>query len=336
MKYFENTYCSKPFGDFEISPDGMVHVCCPSYLKQPIGNAFEIEIDTLLSSNPLKMTHESMVEQDYRFCSWTECPAIREKLGSFEENLSEDMFEYNVKDVRLSYDPSCNLWCPSCRGEKCIVRGEQRDKVMDITFKTVIPLLKSAKSLVMNGYGDIFAARSCRAIMEELSSKNAPKLQYDFITNAVLFSEDNWNKYHNLHDMVNSIRVSIDASKKETYDKVRLGGDWEKLMTNLKFISRLRKNGVIKNFMISFVVQYENYLEVVDFAKFGIKLGCDQIIFENIMDWNVLERPDFLMQAVHYPDHLNHKKYIDIMQKLAEIKPQDMLVGSAINDIKER
>ena len=46
-----------------------------------------------------------------------------------------------------------------------------------------------------------------------------------------------------MHSMVESVRISIDAVHQDTYQKVRLFGDWEKLMTNLDFISEFAKAG---------------------------------------------------------------------------------------------
>ena len=39
--------------------------------------------------------------------------------------------------------------------------------------------------------------------------------------------------------------MSIDAATKETYDKIRVGGDWDLLMKNIEMLSRLRVEGKI-------------------------------------------------------------------------------------------
>ena len=110
--------------------------------------------------------------------------------------------------------------------------------------------------------------------------------------------------------MVDSIRVSIDASSKKVYDVVRLGGKWDVLMENLKFISRLRKEKIIKNFSISFVVQYENVSEMNDFVIMGKNLGCDRVIFEKLMDWNSMKRDAFYKNAVHLKESDKHDEFL--------------------------
>ena len=111
-----------------------------------------------------------------------------------------DRKKYSIIDIRrhemsmslktfLSYDRTCNLWCPSCRPSKETVIGEELDQLMDVTTKKVIEILKYAHSVMLNGYGDLFASKVCRHIMRSCDD-NFPNLKYDIITNAVLFTED--------------------------------------------------------------------------------------------------------------------------------------------------
>src|SRR3989344_3044048 len=145
---------------------------------------------------------------------------------------------------------------------------------------------KPANSGRMNGYGDVFASRACRKILETANTEEYPNLKFDFITNGVLFTAEEWAKFPGIHRMARSIRVSIDAACKETYDRIRLGGDWDVLMKNLEFIAALRRQNTIQRFMISMVIQEGNFTEMADFARMAKQLGCDAAIFEPIMNWN--------------------------------------------------
>ena len=59
---------------------------------------------------------------------------------------------------------------------------------------------------------------------------------------------------------VDIVDVSIDHGTKDTYEnKTRLGGHWETLLKNLKFISTIKS---INFFRISYVVQNDNYKEM--------------------------------------------------------------------------
>ncbi len=230
-------------------------------------------------------------------------PDMRHHVGA------SDPFIVAPRHVRLSYDSTCNLFCPSCRTHKIAVKGEEFDEVMRITEEVVKPVLRGARTAMMNGYGDIFASRSCRRLLEVVNEKDYPHLKFDFITNGVLLTEKEWAKFPNVHGMVDSIRVSIDAATKPTYDLVRLGGDFERLSSNLEFMAGLRRSGTIQKFMISMVVQRENFREMAEFLDWGVRLGCDWVVFEVLQDWNVLGKEGFQARAVHLPDHPLHEEF---------------------------
>ena len=319
IEHFKGRYCNHPFDDFEIRSDGEIFVCCPSYLPYSIGNAFKIKsVEEVQSSPTLAKLKDSIIRQDFRYCRWLHCEKIKNGLPTKPVRAK---VEYAPIDFRLSYDPTCNLWCPSCRNEKIVAKGEQRERIMQLTDEIVLPLLKTAHSCMMNGYGDVFASKACRKILETASPEGFPNLKFDFITNGVLFTAEEWEKFPGIHRMVRSIRVSIDAARKQTYDRIRLGGDWVVLMENLEFISLLRRQGIIERFMISMVIQEENFTEMVDFAHMAKRLGCEFAVFEPIMNWNTFAVDVFKQKAVHYSTHARHAEFRHELARVFEILP---------------
>ncbi len=301
LDYFKGKYCGNPFGDFEVRSDGEIFVCCPSYLPHPVGNLNVIDSPHALRESPrLKSIHASIRDQTFQYCRWLHCEKIMGGHLPMRTPLSSG--SYVPRDVRLSYDPSCNLWCPSCRTEKMVLKRERQDELIRKTDDMVLPLLKSARTVMLNGYGDIFSSRVCRHILGSISRSEMPDLRLRFISNGVIFSGE-WEKFPNIHDMVESIRVSVDAAQECTYERIRLGGDWRTVRGNLEFISKLRQRGRIENFSISFVVQKENFTEMADFALLGQRLKCDEIIYEGLLNWNTYGVDGYRERAVHFSDH---------------------------------
>lgn len=314
LEYFKGRYCRKPFDEFEIRSDGEIFVCCPSFLPYSIDNIYQApSTKEILNSKRHVKIRDSITRQDFRYCRWLHCTDLKNGLPTL---LGSSKLHYAPSTFRLSYDPTCNLWCPSCRKEKIVATGAERDRLLRLTEEMVLPLLKDGEDCMMNGYGDVFASKACRRILEEANRQDFPKLSFTLISNGVLFTEREWQKFPSIHDMVRSIRISIDAACKDTYDKVRLGGDWDVLQENLLFLSGLRKSGVIREFMISFVAQDSNFEEMPDFASMGKKLGCDFVVFEPLMNWNTFSGAEFINKAVHYKSNPLHEKY---MRKRAEI-----------------
>lgn len=320
LQYFKGRYCSKPFDEFEIRSDGEIFVCCPSFLPQSIGNIYRASSDKeLLKSELFTKIRESISQQDFRYCRWLHCTNLKNGLPPVEKSSK---FDYAPTTFRLSYDPTCNLWCPSCRTKKIVATGVERDKLLHLTESVVLPLLENGQDCMMSGYGDIFASKACRRILEVANRHEFPHLSFTLISNGVLFTESEWNKFPGIHKMVRSVRISIDASCKDTYDKVRLGGDWDILNQNLLFISHLRKLNIIKEFMISFVVQDCNFSEMPDFAHLGKDLGCDFVIFEPIMNWNTFTNFEFTNKAVHYKAHPLHEHFLKARAEILSVIPR--------------
>ena len=53
----------------------------------------------------------------------------------------------------------------------------------------------------------------------------------------------------------------------------------------MEFISSLRKQGAIEQFVILFVVQSRNFREMADFLRLGQRLGCDRVMFHELVDF---------------------------------------------------
>ena len=71
-------------------------------------------------------------------------------------------------------------------------------------------------------------------------------------------SNDNRPPTTDTNALASSTEISVDAGSKEVYEKVRRGGDWNKLIENFEFISTLE----IPHFGLSMVVQDSNYKDI--------------------------------------------------------------------------
>ncbi len=322
--YFKDKFCSRPFTDFEITPSGDIYICCPMHLPKCTGNVHKSSYLELLNSSHAKRIRKSILDGTFKYCDPTKCETIIDAELWKKNEIDDPYFRSiidagtseidHVETLRLSYDSTCNLSCPSCRRGKIVVKGKTADFVERVTEDTVMPLLPKIKSLMMNGYGDIFTSRACRKILRSLNPQDHPDLKLDLLTNGVLFTREEWEKFPNIHGMVHRVRVSIDAVTESTYNILRRGGDFGKLRDNLKFLSELRRQGGIDLFDIAFVIQKENLDEMIAFAEWGIEMKCDYIHFEPLMDWGTYGYDGYLERAVHLPKNPHHGKYLEIIR----------------------
>ncbi|MGM0606878.1 MAG: radical SAM protein [Candidatus Muiribacteriota bacterium] len=79
-----------------------------------------------------------------------------------------------------------------------------------------------------------------------------------------------------------SVIFSVDAFCEGAYNKIRVGGNFEKVIENIKnFLKKVRENNNIKT-MIQFIVQNENYNELSYFISFWKK-----VFTENKLDFEI-------------------------------------------------
>lgn len=99
-------------------------------------------------------------------------------------------------------------------------------------------LLKNAETVCMNGGGDCLASRQGRALLERIAEVY-PNIKFDLHTNGLLCNEK-LLKELNILDRLSVVEISLHATTKNTYDKIVLGSDWEKLLKILNGLHILK------------------------------------------------------------------------------------------------
>ncbi|MGM0607433.1 MAG: radical SAM protein [Candidatus Muiribacteriota bacterium] len=74
----------------------------------------------------------------------------------------------------------------------------------------------------------------------------------------------------------NDLFISLDASNAETYRKIRKGGDFNRVVSNIKnfLIHRKKLNQFGPNIVLQYIISKKNVDEVSDFYKFAMDLFC--------------------------------------------------------------
>ena len=147
-------------------------------------------------------------------------------------------------------------------------------------------------------------------------------IKYSILTNALMFKEFH-TRVPYVIDNLQEIGVSIDGASKETYEKLRLGGKWEKVLEGLECISQLKQKHNFR-FILHFVVQKENYHEMEDIIELGRQYGADRVWLNRITDWQTFT--NFSRHDVVAPEHPEHSEF---QNQFARIKTTDNFVEYA-------
>lgn len=312
---FDRSYydlkCSTMCNHLEILADGATRSCCTTFVSQGLENVFEKEVDELWHSKLHKILCLSTENRTFSFCDKSMCPLFVAKKP--EETAGFDKEPYQKiapfpETVSLGYDSSCNLSCITCRKGLHYAKGEELESVNRITDKVITDYLPHCKFLIMAGSGEVFASTAYRKVYE--SEKCDP--QYiRLLSNGTLFTPANWERFIKGKRAKIMLTASIDAATKETYGKIRQGGNFDMLKKNMEFASQLRKKGSLCYFRMNFVVQRENYKEMIPFVEWGMELGVDEIFFTKILNWGTYTPEEFSRISMMEQDGITPKPELE-------------------------
>lgn len=297
------TRCPKPFDTITIDKDGNCFACeCSGWLPVVVGNLKVQTLEEIINGDRLNTVQSTILDGTYAHCNETLCSYLLDVRPEKKTWTTNSPLK-NLKQLRLGFDDSCNLSCPSCRKTKIFekrgVRLKSRFRIAD----KIVAYIKQTTDPIMihiGSDGDPFASLVYRYFLKHCPRKS--NISFSIQTNGLLI-EKMYAKNKWIFDRLDTIGLSIDGCTKEVYEKLRRGGAFEKLKKNLAFLVGIKKR---HNFQIIFhcVVQKKNVQQIEQYTKFASEFCADKIWFNRIVDWKTYE--NFEDQDVALEDHQYH------------------------------
>lgn len=196
--------------------------------------------------------------------------------------------------VHIQLEPTnfCNMNCKMCWQKKVIAEPGHLE-IKD--FKTLIDSLP-LHNLTFSGLGEPLLAPMFFRMVKEAKDKG---VLVNTTTNGTLIAK---RVDEILTSGLDFIRVSIDASTKETYYRIRGEDRFEEVIDGVERLIGLRNSfGLRKPYVrLEFCMQKENIEEIPVFVEFGHKLGADALYFQ-VLDLSYIEeRRDILAEGLTY------------------------------------
>jgi wyosine [tRNA(Phe)-imidazoG37] synthetase (radical SAM superfamily) len=340
--------CWFPFGFTEITHDRQT-LCCSGWLTKDIGSNKNLKENW--DNDTANEIRESVLDGSFKYCKKDTCPflstvinsgiptgpilskkqldivgvnTLEEYKNTYPIKGAEETFGYpnTPTQFKVVWDSTCNLACPSCR-PNFITNSEGNTLNTEEIIQNIITNYgRGVHQMTMSGYGDPFYSTGLFNFLQNIKSEDWPKLQNIHLhTNALLWNSRNWDIIKNSHKWIQSAEISIDAATKETYQIVRRGGKWDLLLKNLEFISTLG----LREITFSYVVQKDNYKEMIDFYKLIKKIFIDSNIkilfyYYKILDWGVMDMNDYEDAAIWKSTHPQYKEFQDEVSEFIKIK----------------
>jgi radical SAM protein with 4Fe4S-binding SPASM domain len=166
----------------------------------------------------------------------------------------------------------CNLKCPSC-----LCSLPFKDWPYEVDIKKEIKFDKFCKvidegaryglpSIELNGVNEPFLYNKIVKCIEYASKKGI--LQISLHTNALLLTEKLSRQL--IKSGLTNISFSLDAFYKDTYDKIRVGGNYDKVMNNIDSFLRIKKemNSGLPLTRVSMTRNKINFNEINKFEEY--------------------------------------------------------------------
>jgi MoaA/NifB/PqqE/SkfB family radical SAM enzyme len=186
----------------------------------------------------------------------------------------------------------CNLECRMCPR---LLEGHKEGLMPVERFQRLVPLMRHLDAVILTGYGEpLLHPHLDEFVAIVRSCGSSPRLS----TNGTILSSEKALKL--LDAGLDNLQVSIDAGTKETFEQIRVGANWERVLRNSENFHRLlRGRGHAVGTGWVFVVMRSNYRELPAAVQHAAECGFPLFVAKFI-ERNALEYEN--EQNIHGPD----------------------------------
>ena len=240
-----------------------------------------------------------------------------------------------MKDIRVKGMPNlyeievtnrCNLRCIMCKRHL----SERRDD--DLTFESFKTIADQAEEycelMTMHVGGESFLNME---IFEMFDYAKKVGIPIWVSTNGTTLVESVRKKI--LNSPLNGLVISIDGASKETYEKIRIGSNYDKVVENVFALLKLAKDMKSKLFItIQMVVQDFNQHEVNEFVAQWSAYNVN-VLYKPVRNWYAASFADLL-----YPNIICDRPWYQLIVRsdgTITLCPSDIELRNPLGNIKK-
>jgi molybdenum cofactor biosynthesis enzyme MoaA len=345
-KQFELS-CYYPFHYLGTQSSGGCYLCCMTWLPYPIGNLKARSIKRIFNSIKAQRMRIAFYKGNFKYCKLNLCNIVNSKNYkpyTREDILSSNLFTDRTKKeilsrkLKITDGPSyiadgistkCNIQCNFCYGT--YMKNKACDNDMTNKVKEYIKNnTERVRMLEFCTEGEPFIHQHVKEVMK--SARNNESIGFYFTSNLTHIDDET----KSLLKEINIVKLhgSINAAKKETYDKSIKNGNWENVMKNLDyFIDLKEKRNKNMWIQISIVVTNQNYKDLIDFVRFGIGKNLNEIIIYPMVEYDVVKNLQITDTEIPEIEKMLSDKIFD--DSRVEVEPFRDFINS-LKDKKEK
>ena len=205
--------------------------------------------------------------------------------------------------AQIEPNSTCNLKCQMCIREKI---GVPIGVMKFNDFKTILNKLDCLFKVHLSGQGEPFLNPELFEMIKYANKKGASVF---FTTNGTILSKE---VIDNICEVdIGEIAISIDSVDKKKYQEIRKGADFDKVIMNVKELTRKIKEKKKKTIVsLSTVILKENISEIPKFVELAYSLGVMKVGFQKLQ-----EKTDYIKK---YDSFAKKQRVLDLDKSLKQ------------------
>ncbi len=173
----------------------------------------------------------------------------------------------------------CNLKCGFC--PQAYGKGVDWKMPDDVYRKVVEELYPAAETVQLSAYGEPMMTPR---VFEKLEEMEHFGVKLELVTNATLFRGE--KLVERLAQRMGLLTVSIDGATAETYNRLRVGGDFDEVIGNLRHYQRCLQavpEGERAPIHFNYILMNSTVDELSDFLRLAKDLGGDHVTVSHMV-----------------------------------------------------
>jgi len=327
--------CRIPWNTMGVNSNGDVFICSsPSWIPLFVGNLLAVDdVYNVLNSDVAQSIRQEILQGRYYYCNNQICSFFSNiDPGTYQRTplINHAPHPLNSKPELLvnqiptnlifDFDYTCNFRCPSCRTQlinnnKHHVIRPINDRIVEKIKHQVIDRIENQLVSIRWCGGEPFISDVYNNLLNYIIDSGKTNIKHIIQTNGS-YLQAKADMLMRLLPTVTELRVSFDAATAETYNKTRVGGDWDLLIHNVKWLQQhLMSNSSTTRLSADYVIQIDNYKEIPEFVKLCETLGIQHINFQKMWNWGTWPQQEFDDKNIYNPKHPLYNDLKDTFKK---------------------
>lgn len=320
-------HCDFPSRTLAVDSQGYCFVCaCEAWLPITVGRIQDFSHLSEIWDTPVARSLQSDIDHGlFTHCAVDRCGIIdRDQRAA--DYCGKSQAGSDTYYISVNIDESCNLSCPSCRGQPVMITSGEMFDHKHSMVQHLVDLLTNFEPdahIIMSGNGDPLASAIMRPLLHNWQAR--PNHSIRLFTNGLLMRKqlDHNSIVHNITQYF----ISTDAGSASVYEQVRRPGNFAVLLENLDWLATtVQRTGA--HVLLKFVLQDANFEDMENFVTLCETYGFAGVI-NRLEDWGTWV--DFAGQdVIGNQAHPNHDRAMQCLRDVYQRHHHRMQFNSSL------